>query len=157
MYDTQLSLRKPANFNLYHIYASYSVNNRVWYVGYNDKSHVFTSIKIQKLGQASRRTMHQRSCPSIVFWQLLSILSFFVPTHWASVRRWRSVILHDNRFPLMFEFRQNRWLKYITISNIWELSYQGSRDILEINTYQTHIKNHIWGCHVQQNVTLYPL
>ena len=98
------------------------------------------SIQIYPTGKVM---MYQRSCPSIVFWLLQSILSFFVSTHWVSILRWRSVILHDNRFPLMFEFRWKRWPKCITISNIGELSYQGSRDILEINTYQTHIKNHI--------------
>ena len=30
-------------------------------------------------------------------------------------------------------------------------------EIPEINTYQCHIQNHIWGCHVQYSLTLAPL
>ena len=114
-------------------------------------------MAIQKIGQDGRRIMHQRSCPSIVFWLLLSILSFCVPTHWVLVLGRRSAILHDNRYPLMCEFR-GKWLqKYITIFNLGKLSYQGSREIPETNTYQSHIQNHIWGFHVQYSGTLAPL
>ena len=89
-------IKVPVGFNPNHVYTSCSFNTRVWYAGFNGNSHVFTSMALQIIGQASKEMMHQRSFPSIVFWPLLSILSFCVKTHWVSVLRRRSAISHDN-------------------------------------------------------------
>ena len=32
-----------------------------------------------------------------------------------------------------------------------------AEEVLETNTYQCHIQNHIWGCYLQYNGTLAPL
>ena len=35
--------------------------------------------------------------------------------------------------------------------------YKVAEEVPETNTYQCHIQNHIWGCHVQYYGTLDPL
>ena len=34
---------------------------------------------------------------------------------------------------------------------------KAAEEVPETNTYQFHIQNHIWGCHVKYNETLSPL
>ena len=107
---------KPQGFNPDHVYVSCSVNTRLWYLGCNGNSRVFTSMTIQKIGEEGRRMMHQRSFPSIIFWPLLSIFSFCVPTHWVSVLGRRSSISHDNKHILhnlckVFEIMYKQYLK----------------------------------------------
>ena len=149
MHDMRPSLRKPAGAIPNDVYASCNVHTRIWYSGCYENSYVCKPNVQTKIYWDVQVMMYQQSCPSIVFWLLQSSLSFCVSTYWMSVLGRRSAILHDNICPLMCEFKGKRWTKYITIFNLGELSYQGSREIPETNTYQSHIQNHIWGFHVQ--------
>ena len=123
----RLALRKPTGASPKNVYASCNAHTCVWYMGFYANTHVFNPNFQTKISLAGQVMMYQRPCPTIVFWLLQSNLSFCVPTHWVSVLGRRSAILHDNRCPLMCEVRGKRWQKYITVFNLGELSYQGSR------------------------------
>ena len=71
--------------------------------------------------------LYQRSCLSIVFWLLQSNFSFCVSTYWVSVLGWRSVILHDKRFPQCVMSEGSDGQNTLQYFNLGEPSYQGSR------------------------------